>query len=549
MIAALLLGALTAAQPAAPAEPLTVARAIGHALIRDSSFAVRHTAWQPTDAIQVLDFAQFNNGQPLAGPGRARHTLTLAAPATLRFGLAGAGRIQLRIAGQPAVERDFATPSAPTEYAYDHFRWPDTFELALPAGTHAVEVEIEPRAGRAVLFLQATTAVGAADPRATFGDADHADWQISTDAAVWRLAPRPLVEDFAVNPAAPFKNHSLVEWHYANGGTHLALLDAAAATGDPALLAQARLYADFTLDNLPRHRRQFEQAHAWRGANYRLFRACLLDDTTAPALPLVELLRADRAPPAAAGPLVDDLLDFLLRRHPRLADGTLARDEPEPATVWADDLFMSTAFLVRAAAWKHDPALWDEALRQARLFQSHLLDSATGLYWHGYYAARHTPAAFHWGRANGWIAWARSEMLRFLPADHPGRAALLAAQRDHLRALLPLQAPSGLWRQVLDQPGSYEETSATAMFLIALARGLRDHSLDPAEFAAPAARAWAGLQTKIDPDGHVRGICRGTGIGDTLEYYFNRPTATSDPRGLGAVLTAAVEAASLPPTR
>ncbi len=544
MIAVLLLGTLTTAQPVG--DPLAIATTIGHAAIRDASFAVRQTPWEATQAVQVLDFAQFNGGRPVSAPGRARHTLTLAAPATIRFGLAGAGVVRLRIAGHSVPIRDYATPTSPVEYAYDHFRWPDAFELALPTGTHPIEVEIEPRAGRALLFLQATTTAGAADSRVVFGDAARPDWQIATDRATWRPAPRPLVEDFAVNPAAAFTRHSLVEWHYANGNTHLALLDAEAAAGDPALFAQARLYAEFTLDNLPRHRRQFEEAHVWRGANYRLFRGCLLDDTTAPALPLVELLRLGRDPHPATAALVDDLLDFLLHRHPRLADGTLARDEPEPATVWADDLFMSGAFLIRAAAWKKDPSLFDEAVLQSRNFHQHLLNPATGLYWHGYYAARHTPAAFHWGRANGWMAWSAAEMLRFLPVDHPGRPTLLAAHRAHLRALLPLQAPSGLWHQVLDHPESYEETSATAMFLIALARGVREGWLDAAEFAEPARRAWAGLQTKIDADGRVRDICRGTGIGDTLPYYFTRPTATSDPRGLGAVITAAVEAARLP---
>ena len=106
MIAALFLSTLAVAQPPA-ADPLVLSRAIGHALIDDAAFAVRHTPWEVTQGVQVLDFAQFNGGTPLAGPVRARHTLTLAEPASVRFGLAGAGRVRLEIDGQPAVVRDY----------------------------------------------------------------------------------------------------------------------------------------------------------------------------------------------------------------------------------------------------------------------------------------------------------------------------------------------------------------------------------------------------------------------------------------------------------
>ena len=97
-----------------------------------------------------------------------------------------------------------------------------------------------------------------------------------------------------------------------------------------------------------------------------------------------------------------------------------------------------------------------------------------------------------------------------------------------------------MWHQVLDHPESYEETSCTAMFILAMARGLRNGWLDK-KYRPVVDRAWTALKSKIDNDGTVHGICRGTGIGFSLNFYYERETFDNDPRGLGAVITAAVE--------
>ena len=41
-----------------------------------------------------------------------------------------------------------------------------------------------------------------------------------------------------------------------------------------------------------------------------------------------------------------------------------------------------------------------------------------------------------------------------------------------------------MWHEVIDQPGSYAETSATAMIGIAMERGIRRGWLDPAGVSA-----------------------------------------------------------------
>ena len=95
-----------------------------------------------------------------------------------------------------------------------------------------------------------------------------------------------------------------------------------------------------------------------------------------------------------------------------------------------------------------------------------------GLYMHGWVQEMSPHPAFHWGRANGWAIMATAELLTVLPKDHPQRSQLLNIFRAHAAGLRRVQAPSGLWHQLLDRPDSYEETSASAMFVFALTRAI-----------------------------------------------------------------------------
>jgi rhamnogalacturonyl hydrolase YesR len=61
------------------------------------------------------------------------------------------------------------------------------------------------------------------------------------------------------------------------------------------------------------------------------------------------------------------------------------------------------------------------------------------------------------------------------------------------------------------------------------------------EYRENALRGWSALQGKIGPDGTVSDICRGTGIGEDVEFYQQRARFDHDPRGLGAMLTAGCE--------
>ena len=52
------------------------------------------------------------------------------------------------------------------------------------------------------------------------------------------------------------------------------------------------------------------------------------------------------------------------------------------------------------------------------------------------------------------------------------RAQVLELYRAHVRGLAACQSSAGLWHQLLDRPGTYLETSASAIFVYAIAHGI-----------------------------------------------------------------------------
>jgi len=204
------------------------------------------------------------------------------------------------------------------------------------------------------------------------------------------------------------------------------------------------------------------------------------------------------------------------------------------ATGWTDDMYMAAGLLARVAALTADPR-YARAAAHLLVSYAEKLQRPDGLFIH----ATNGPHA--WGRGNGFASLGLADALLHLPADAPERPRLLAIFRTHVAALLKVQSEDGSWRQVLDEPGSYQELTSTALFLSTLARGVRlgwlDTSLVPA-----IDRAWTGILARVAPDGTVRDVCSSTGAAPGKEHYLNRPITNGvDDRAGAMVLLAALE--------
>jgi rhamnogalacturonyl hydrolase YesR len=112
-----------------------------------------------------------------------------------------------------------------------------------------------------------------------------------------------------------------------------------------------------------------------------------------------------------------------------------------------------------------------------------------------------------------------------------------------MAALLANQAEDGMWRQLIDRPDAWKETSGTAMFGYAMAVGVRRGILKEPAYAAAYRRAWAALAGYVGADGKLSQVCIGTGQSRDAAYYLGRPTVTGDLHGQAALLWYAAELA------
>jgi len=81
-----------------------------------------------------------------------------------------------------------------------------------------------------------------------------------------------------------------------------------------------------------------------------------------------------------------------------------------------------------------------------------------------------------------------AELLRSLPAGHPRRARIIVGHKKIMSSLLKYQGKDGMWRQLIDHPEAWRESSCTAIFTFAMITGVKNGWLDEKRTAAPRAK-------------------------------------------------------------
>jgi unsaturated rhamnogalacturonyl hydrolase len=260
-----------------------------------------------------------------------------------------------------------------------------------------------------------------------------------------------------------------------------------------------------------------------------------------------------------------------LRDQPRTAEGSFWHKLKYPHQVWLDGLYMAMPFWAQYAALFHEDSVFDDIAHQFAAIERHVRDPKTGLLYHGWdesgtgkwavvsgdVTSGHSPN--FWGRAMGWYGMALVDALEYFPSGHPGRDTLVRILRRYAEAVRKVQdKTSGVWWDVLDRPGqkgNFPEASASAMFVYALACGVREGYL-PKSFRADVESGYSGIKTEfILPVGRelttVSGTVAVSGLGGnpyrdgSYAYYTSEKVVDNDPKGVAAFLVAAVEMSEL----
>lgn len=548
--------------------PEEIGSAIADKIIRETKFEYTSVPLKPSLGIQVLDYTnEFIN----TNEGRFISITNIISDkdTTIKYGVSYSGKLKIYLNNSLVLSNSEKGKATLIEYAYNMFSFQDSINVMLKKGENKILVELEKLNSEPVVFIREIPDEIEAQLSSKFelnyfvNEHQSNQWlsiapikntnniiseilsgQVREEYIIddkiirWQKIREKEVEELVIPESNSYTRESYLEWHYANGTLLFGLQSLAAADNQPRYSKFVGNAINFTLDNYDKFKSTYYSLHAFRGPNYRMFRKTMLDDTGAPALPYLNSY--SKSKDEKIKPLINEMDDYLLNKQVRLEDGTFCRPEPVELTVWADDLFMSVPYLVRLGKLNNDEKYFDDAALQIINFNKYLFNKNRGLYKHGLFGNTKEKSIAYWGRANGWIVWATSEALLHIPKTHKDYKKIENIFKEHLEGIIKYQSKTGMWHQILDKPESFKETSCTAMFIIGILRGI-DNGWIEKKYKDNAMMAWDELKTKITKDGTVKDICRGTGIGYDLEFYFNRKRFDNDPRGLGAILTATAE--------
>ncbi len=258
---------------------------------------------------------------------------------------------------------------------------------------------------------------------------------------------------------------------------------------------------------------------------------------------------------------------YLLRRQlseqPRNKSGGFWHKKIYPNQMWLDGAYMAAPFYAKFAEMFHQPSDYNDIARQFILMADHNCDTRTGLFYHAWDASKKqkwanpktgdSPA--FWGRSMGWYMMGLVDVLAYFPKDNPRREELIRIFRGLASSLLKYRDErTKLWYQVVDKAGAkgnYLESSASAMFAYAFAKGARKGYLS-GRYLRAAEAAFAGLvkyDVRVDSSGNpiLMNTCGGTGLGGhpyrngSYDYYVSVPRDDNDFKGVGPFILAALE--------
>ena len=258
-----------------------------------------------------------------------------------------------------------------------------------------------------------------------------------------------------------------------------------------------------------------------------------------------------------------DLIRSQLKDQPRTNEGGFWHKKIYPYQMWLDGLYMGEPFYAEYAETFNEPQDFDDIANQFIRTENHTRDDKTGLLYHAWDESKKMAWADEttgrssqfWGRAMGWYAMAIVDVLDYFPKDHPKRAELINILNREMTALEKVQdKKSGTWWLILDkrgEKGNYLEASASAMFVYALAKGVRMGYL-PEKFMKTADKGWAGIQKEFISQANggkitLEKTIGGAGLGGNpyraadYNYYVSEKVVQNDPKGIGAYIKAATE--------
>ncbi len=462
--------AITVCAPAQNNSALNIAQRIADRVIGETSFKFITVKQKPALDLQVIDFNSAFK-QKKGSIAYALSIISVKEDMNLYFGISYKYPVTVWINDKIVFNGKKQSKFIFKEIAYSMFVYNDSFKVNLNKGKNRIVIESE-NVDRPFVYLREIT-LPETNPVSSFlpayaGVKEYTwPWCFFTTNREEgsRIFPRELFEklskdesDFVflrentekklfISPENTFKKDSYADWNYPNGILMMTMSELSGATVNQKYKKFAEKYCNFIENNSAEFKKQYYEDHNIRGSFYRMCRKGMLDDAGAPVLPFaeIELIESNKD----YSDLVDEMVNYVMDEQSRLPDGILCRPEPEKWTVWCDDLFMSVPLLVRAGKLYKKNKYFDEAAKQIIGFNKYLFVNESGLYKHGWFSKNNFKSKVFWGRANGWVVWAETEALKYIPQDNKYYPEIESIYKKHIAGIFACQGADGMWHQVL----------------------------------------------------------------------------------------------------
>ena len=239
--------------------------------------------------------------------------------------------------------------------------------------------------------------------------------------------------------------------------------------------------------------------------------------------------------------------------YPRASNGLFfhSSDEWAKNQVWVDGVFMGQIFLARYGKVVGDSEYaFGEVVKQMTLIINKC-QKENGLLLHGWnesktasWADKNTGLAHEvWSEGLGWFAVLIADVFDFLPKNQPGRDSLMIGLKKLCYGLKNAQDPkTGMWCQVVDkcnEPGNWNETSGTGMFMYLLQKSMDKGYISTQEFKPIVEKAYNGIIKKavVNNRGYIDLIdCSSIGIQNSYADYIAQPKEVSPFAAFGSFI-------------
>lgn len=254
-----------------------------------------------------------------------------------------------------------------------------------------------------------------------------------------------------------------------------------------------------------------------------------------------------------------------LKTHPRTPEGNFWHKGIYENQIWLDGLYMAQPFYLEYETKYNKMQNYNDIIKQFKNVRDIMRDEKTGLYYHGYDAARKMFWADpktglsknFWLRSIGWYTVALADCAEIIDEQmYDEYRTITSLLKEIIDSILKYQDPkTKMFWQVVDkagEKGNYVETSGSAMIAYSILKAARLKIL-PERYYKIGMEIFDGIcQNMLKEENgslNLNGICLVAGLGPdnnrrrdgSYEYYISEPVVANDAKGVGAFVMAYIE--------